>query len=149
MIGYGLWQRAFGGDPAVLGHTVRINGQPFTLVGVTARGYFGVSNGGFFPPADVTAPLAAQPLVAPRGRRSGRRAHDVHRRRTFWLRVMARMKPGADRATVQAPVRPPTPGDLSAAEGNDRSAGGDAGDHAAWTARAVSTRCGARSRRRC
>ncbi len=66
VIGYGLWQRAFGGDPGVLGKPVRVNGQPFTLVGVTARGYFGVSNGGFFlrhrrhRPARRTADRVAQ-----------------------------------------------------------------------------------------
>ena len=66
VISDGLWRRAYGGDPSALGRTVKVNGQPFTVVGVTAPGYFGVSNGGFFPPADVTATLHAQPLVSPR-----------------------------------------------------------------------------------
>lgn len=34
VIGYGLWQRRFGGDEEILGHTVRINGESHQLVGV-------------------------------------------------------------------------------------------------------------------
>ena len=98
VLGFGLWQRAFGGDPAIVGKTVRVNGRAFSVVGVTARGYFGVSNGGFFPPADITMPLAAQPLVSPRWNRlmalmnppsSGTLfAND----RIRWLRVMGRLE---------------------------------------------------------
>jgi putative ABC transport system permease protein len=40
MIGYELWQRRFGGDPAVLGRSVRVNGRdaPFEIVGVMPPG---------------------------------------------------------------------------------------------------------------
>lgn len=31
---YGLWQRRFGGDPAIIGQALNINGQSFTVVGV-------------------------------------------------------------------------------------------------------------------
>jgi putative ABC transport system permease protein len=34
ILGYGLWRRNFGGDPAVLGRTVRMDGQSLTVVGV-------------------------------------------------------------------------------------------------------------------
>ena len=34
VIGYGLWRQLFGGDPGVLGSTVRVNGVPLTVVGV-------------------------------------------------------------------------------------------------------------------
>jgi len=34
VIGYGIWQQLFGGDPKVLGTTVRIDGIPLTVVGV-------------------------------------------------------------------------------------------------------------------
>ena len=33
-LSYGLWQSAFHGDPRVLGHTLRISGSAFTVVGV-------------------------------------------------------------------------------------------------------------------
>src|SRR5262245_19829947 len=34
VISYGLWQSQFGGDTAILGRTVRLDGQPFTIIGV-------------------------------------------------------------------------------------------------------------------
>src|SRR5262249_51073908 len=34
VIGYGLWQRRFGGDPAVVGRPLIVDGRPFTIVGV-------------------------------------------------------------------------------------------------------------------
>ena len=39
VIGYGLWQRLFGGDPKVLGATIRIDGNPLTVVGVAPPGF--------------------------------------------------------------------------------------------------------------
>ena len=38
VIGYGLWQQLFGGDPKVLGATIRIDGKPVTVVGVAPPG---------------------------------------------------------------------------------------------------------------
>ncbi|MGH9646581.1 MAG: ABC transporter permease, partial [Bryobacteraceae bacterium] len=39
IIGYGLWQQAFGGDPRVLGSTIRLNGVPMTVIGVSPPGF--------------------------------------------------------------------------------------------------------------
>jgi putative ABC transport system permease protein len=39
VIGYGLWQQLFGGDPKVLGATVRIDGNPLTVVGIAPPGF--------------------------------------------------------------------------------------------------------------
>ena len=39
IIGYGLWQRDFGGSPDVVGKGIRINGTPATIVGVMAKGF--------------------------------------------------------------------------------------------------------------
>jgi putative ABC transport system permease protein len=39
VIGYGLWQQLFGGDPKVVGATIRIDGMPLTVVGVAPSGF--------------------------------------------------------------------------------------------------------------
>jgi len=36
-----FWQRRFGGDPGVVGRTVRVNGTPVTVVGVAPEGFHG------------------------------------------------------------------------------------------------------------
>ena len=41
VLGYGLWQRRFGGDPAVTGGTITINGRIFTIIGVAPEGFSG------------------------------------------------------------------------------------------------------------
>jgi predicted permease len=41
ILSHGLWQRLYGGDPAVIGRDVRLGwtGQPYTIVGVMPRGF--------------------------------------------------------------------------------------------------------------
>lgn len=39
ILSYGLWQSRFGGDPHIIGRTVPVNGQPFVVIGVTARDF--------------------------------------------------------------------------------------------------------------
>jgi putative ABC transport system permease protein len=39
LIGYGMWQREFGGTNDILGKAIRINGRPATIVGVMPKGF--------------------------------------------------------------------------------------------------------------
>ena len=39
VLSYGLWQRVFAGDRAVLGHTVSLRGEPHTIVGILPPGF--------------------------------------------------------------------------------------------------------------
>jgi len=39
VIGYSLWQSKFGGDPAIIGRTVTLDEQPYTVVGVLPRSF--------------------------------------------------------------------------------------------------------------
>ena len=38
VIGYGLWQELYGGDPKALGATIRVDGNALTIIGVAPRG---------------------------------------------------------------------------------------------------------------
>lgn len=42
VLSHSLWQRRFAGDPGILGRTVRLNGQPFTVVGVVGGEFRGL-----------------------------------------------------------------------------------------------------------
>lgn len=39
ILGDGLWHRAYGGDPSILGRSVKLMGQPFTVIGVMPVGF--------------------------------------------------------------------------------------------------------------
>ena len=60
VLSYACWQRRFGGDPAVLGQALNLNGQSFLVLGVLPEQYRPVT--GFMSP-DVYVPLSA--LVLP------------------------------------------------------------------------------------
>lgn len=92
LLSHAFWMRAFGGDPAILGRTVLLNGIAAEVVGVTDQGFRGLSLGGFFPQTDVTVPLASQPLVYPR---LSPREDLFSSEETFWLRLMIRIPGGA------------------------------------------------------
>ena len=74
IISHRLWESRFGGDPAMVGTTIRVNGEPYTLVGI-------------LPPrtliygTDLWIPMPIGPEVYQRDRRQ--------------FQVMARLAPGA------------------------------------------------------
>jgi len=56
VISYGFWLRRFGADRNVVGRNVQIGGRPFTVLGVTPRGFIGFNQG---VQTDITVPLMA------------------------------------------------------------------------------------------
>jgi predicted permease len=44
ILSHALWQRRYGGDPAILGKTVRINGADVTVIGIMPAGFAGLTN---------------------------------------------------------------------------------------------------------
>ncbi len=53
----GFWQRRFGGDPAMLGRTLTLDGSPYTVVGVMGAGFRFLRDVDLWTPLDVPAPL--------------------------------------------------------------------------------------------
>ena len=93
MLGHGLFERSFGGDPAAVGRTVNINNHPMTIVGVAPPGFNGVEVGSA---VDIYVPLAMQQELQPTW---GKRLGDW---RSRWLTPMARLKDGVSQAEAQA-----------------------------------------------
>jgi putative ABC transport system permease protein len=59
VIGYGLWQRRFGGDPQIVGRKLILDGSESTVIGVMPAGFsWSVKGGG--KPAEIWAPLQVQ-----------------------------------------------------------------------------------------
>ena len=62
MIGYGFWQRRYGGDPHVIGRMLRVDGVARAIVGVLPAGFNAVAGVG-----DVISPLALSAASDDRG----------------------------------------------------------------------------------
>ena len=92
VISYGYWERRLARSPAAVGQTVRINGVPVTIVGVTPRGFVGATVGSI---ADITIAAAALPQVSPS-------AAPLLGPGNFWLRVLARPRAGMPIAQTTA-----------------------------------------------
>ena len=93
VLGHGLFERSFGGDPSAVGRTVNINNHPMTIVGIAPLGFHGVEVGSA---VDVYVPLAMQQELQPTW---GLRLGDW---RSRWLTPMARLKDGVSQAEAQA-----------------------------------------------
>ena len=91
LISENYWQKRFGGDPSVLGKTIRLNGIAFTIVGITPHNFVGTYVG----VPDFWLPLSLEPLVHPDD-------NWLHDRENFCCRLYARLAPGADMGQAQA-----------------------------------------------
>jgi predicted permease len=97
VIGYGLWQRKFGGSPDAIGAKIELNGYPFTVVGVTEKGFKGTV---VSLPFDLWVPLRTQP-------RTFARLSDgiLENRSAGWLLLFGRLNPGADLRRADAEIK--------------------------------------------
>src|SRR6266436_1341659 len=83
ILSYALWQRRFGGNPSTVGHSILMDGEATTVVGVMPRGFF-------FPDkqTDYWIPASFTP-------------EELAKRTRHFLEVVARMKPGVTRERAQ------------------------------------------------
>jgi putative ABC transport system permease protein len=83
LLGYGVWQSRYGGDPAILGRVIRVNGVASTVIGIMPEGM------GFPNRAELWRPLAPQ-------------GDDLSRRDHRPLNVVGRLAAGVDRRPAEA-----------------------------------------------
>ncbi len=86
VLSHEIWQRRFGGDSNVVGQTLRMDGEPYQIIGVMPRGFR-------FAPFWATSARLWAPLVLD---------NRINDRTGASLRVFARLKPGV---TVEAASR--------------------------------------------
>jgi len=89
VISHRLWERRFASDPRIIGTTIQVDGEPFTVIGVAARGF----NGAWLLGRDVWLPLAAGGILRPTNRD------------TTWVEVAERLRAGISREQAQAELQ--------------------------------------------
>jgi len=82
VLSHSFWHERFGGDPAVIGRSIQLSGEPFEVVGVA--------------PPDFEFPKRAQLWV------SGRWDPEVFPRSRYFLRAVGRLSPGTTVEMAQA-----------------------------------------------
>ena len=95
VLSYGFWQREYGGRAAVLGQSIALDGHPFTIIGVSQRGFLGVQIGRAF---DVAAPLGTEPII--RGVET-----QLDGRSSWWLTIVGRLAPGQTAEQAESRLR--------------------------------------------
>ena len=90
VLDHGFWQRQFGGDPGVIGRTIRLGGAPMEVVGVLAPGAQEIEQ------ADLYKPLAYDARFS---------ASTAEGRRGEFLTVIGRAKRGVAGAQIDADLR--------------------------------------------
>ncbi|PYT98395.1 MAG: hypothetical protein DMG38_15735 [Acidobacteria bacterium] len=85
VLGYTFWQRQYGGVRDVIGKTLRIENLPFTIIGVTRKGFAGISVDW---EDDIVVPVTTEPLI-----RGADVQESLQRRNILWLDAVGRLKP--------------------------------------------------------
>ncbi|MBI2516836.1 MAG: ABC transporter permease [Opitutae bacterium] len=86
VLSHHFWMRRFGGDPAIVGRRLRLDGEPVEVIGVMPEQFYFPQLWG---PRDLWKPLA---LAAPL----------ANARDGYWLNAAARLKPGVTLVQAQA-----------------------------------------------
>ena len=87
VMAYHAWQGQYGGDASVVGTTLVIEGQAFTVAGIAPPGFFGETLRA--DPPDMWVPLQQEPLII------GADTSLLRQPISSWLRVIGRLRPGA------------------------------------------------------
>jgi predicted permease len=97
VLSYDYWVTRFARDPNVVGRKLLVNDHPMTVVGVSPRGFAGID------PArspQIRVPVLMMPIMLPEWKWL-----KMDDRRSRWVQVFARLKPGYTVESAAAPVQ--------------------------------------------
>jgi putative ABC transport system permease protein len=98
VLSYDYWVSRFAKNPAVIGKKILVSNYPMTIVGVSAAGFAGLD------PArspQIRVPILMQPVLMP----EWTRWLHMDDRRSRWVQVFARLKPGDTVDSAQGPLQ--------------------------------------------
>jgi predicted permease len=99
VLSYNYWRTHLGAARDVIGQTILLNGRSFTIIGVAPSG-FDSAIGGYRPSVFVPTSMVdiAIPWRAP--------IDDLNNRKSVWLTLVGRLKPGVTRQQAEASMKP-------------------------------------------
>src|SRR5438093_1216676 len=99
VLGYGEWQKRFGGEPSIVGRTISLNGRQFTVVGVMPKGFKGTNA--------IGAPAVWVPYMTYQQTTTGFFLELIRpdQRRGLVFNVTGRLKPGVSVRQAEANLK--------------------------------------------
>ena len=94
VLGRTMWEQEFGSDPGVLGRSLRINGQPFAVIGVAPPGFTGLDQ---FVRPDFYVPIMMSPQIINDPQAASLESRDARN-----LTLKGRLKASVSQATAQS-----------------------------------------------
>jgi len=92
---YDFWRNRYAGKGDVIGSTIRLNGTPFTVVGITAAGFEGTDSA---VPTNLWVPVMMKTAITPTW-------DALEDERYAWFYLFGRLKPGMSREQAEAALR--------------------------------------------
>lgn len=92
---YDFWQNRFAGRPEIVGSTIRLNGTPFTVLGIAAAGFEGTDVG---LPVNVWLPITMKPTLTPPW-------DELENERYAWFYLFGRLNPGVTMQHAEAEIK--------------------------------------------
>jgi predicted permease len=96
VLSYDYWRTRFGSDPQIVGKTITVSNHTLTIIGVSQAGFDGVDIG-YVP--RIRVPLLMKADMTPNW-------DDVDNRRSRWVNVFGRLKPGVALDQAKAALQP-------------------------------------------
>lgn len=96
VLSHACWRRRFGGDPSIVGQTLRINDHLLTIVGVAAASFDGIQAGRR---ADLFVPMMMKAQMTPGW-------NGLDDPKSYWLQMVGRLKPGLSLPAAQRALAP-------------------------------------------
>jgi len=96
VLSYDYWRNRFGANPQIVGTAITVNNHTLTIIGVSQAGFDGVDIG-YVP--NIRVPLMMKAQMTPNW-------DDVENRRSRWVNVFGRLKPGVTLDQAKAALQP-------------------------------------------
>ncbi len=96
VLSYDYWRNRYGADPNIVGRTITANNNTLTVVGVSQAGFTGLDIG---TATSLFVPVSMKAQMTPNW-------DDMDNRRSRWVNVFARLKPGVTEERALAAMQP-------------------------------------------
>jgi predicted permease len=96
VLSHGYWLTRFAADPKVIGQKIMVDNYPMTIVGVSATSFNGLDPS---VAPQIRLPIQMKPLMTPGW-------DEIGDRRSQWIQMFARMKPGYTLQSAKASLQP-------------------------------------------